>query len=85
MSAEFASMIQKFSNKKLKIILTLVPRCANVFNWQKIASCCAGNPYVVGYDLINEPFTPNDTAGHWSEPDTEGVNDVLDNYTKMVI
>ena len=77
-------MIQKLSNKKLKIVLTLVPKCANVFNWQKIASLCAVNPYVVGYDLINEPFTPNDNDGHWSEPDTEGINDVLEKYTEMV-
>jgi hypothetical protein len=66
------------------MILSLVPKFANVFNWQKIASICAGNPFVVGYDLINEPYTPHDNSAHWSRPDPEGINDVLDQYTQMV-
>jgi hypothetical protein len=49
-----------------------------------IAFHCAQNANVVGYDLINEPSTPEDKISHWTKVDPEGIDLVLEKYKQMV-
>ena len=35
--------------------------------WAKVASRLAGNPWVIGYDPFNEPFSPSIIIAHGSE------------------
>ena len=75
--------------KNINIITTITKRLTQWYSWrsswQKIATVCASNPNVVGYDLINEPSTSTDKEHHWKDVDSVGVEQVLERYEQMVV
>jgi hypothetical protein len=66
--AKLEATVNMLADHGITTLLTLDRRLVSVETWSLIAACFCGNPSLVGYDLINEPFSKElETEIHWLE------------------
>lgn len=69
-----AQLFSKLETANIQVIITLDRRVASAAVWKCIAEKCSQIQNVVGYDLINEPFTSDEDGAHLSMlPSLEGT------------
>ncbi|XP_055329290.1 uncharacterized protein LOC129581980 [Paramacrobiotus metropolitanus] len=79
--------IQALKDRKIQVVITLERRLANAATWKLIAEYCGCLENVVGYDLINEPFTATDDESHAadiSDVTDPGIENLLFTYKEMI-
>jgi hypothetical protein len=83
-----AEFVKRLGDRNIRVVITLDRRLANEDAWRLIAAEFSASANVVGYDLINEPFTEAETGMHWTDvaesPDIEGVDVVVRRYETLV-
>ena len=62
-------LISKLKAADIKMVLTLCKKIASSELWRLIAREVCMQEYVVGYDIINEPFTQNERNYNFEEND----------------
>uniref|UniRef100_A0A914UQB0 Glycoside hydrolase family 5 domain-containing protein n=1 Tax=Plectus sambesii TaxID=2011161 RepID=A0A914UQB0_9BILA len=62
-----SSLIERLARNGIDVVIVLDRRLATAENWRRLADCCAKFKNVIGYDLINEPFTDQNNDQHWYE------------------
>jgi len=78
------NFLEKMQSANIDVIVTLDERVAGPEQWQFIASICSKWPNVIGYDLINEPYTECDTGSHFLEVSREGLTEIFNRYKRMI-
>ncbi|CAL8113046.1 unnamed protein product [Orchesella dallaii] len=73
--------VEELGNVGINVIITLERRLVSPQTWQLIARKFATYGNVVGYDLINEPFTEHENDLHWMEV----ANDVGDDDLPKIV
>lgn len=77
--------VDKLGTFGIQVVLTLHRQLADPLAWKFIAQTCANKPNVIGYDLINEPFTSADEAEHWTFVPSAGIKEeILSQYSAMI-
>lgn len=63
--AQIAKLVDTLGRSDIDVVIVLDRRLATAENWQRLAEKCAKFKNVIGYDLINEPFTEENNDQHW--------------------
>ncbi|CAG2113775.1 unnamed protein product, partial [Medioppia subpectinata] len=75
--------ISLLKSKDIRVVFTLKNGLSSPEIWEFIAKNLYSEKYVVGYDLINEPFTPFESQYEFEDNDP-GMSELMVNYTKII-
>jgi hypothetical protein len=81
---ELRAIIELLKTAEINAIITLHRDIASAQLWSLIAAEFFQDSNVVGYDLINEPYTVEESKLHWSELSTASNHELTD-YIETII